>query len=97
MLMSELAARCGDIPSSAGADMTVDPLLAQHTLEMMDIIACGAIKLEPIHFVVSDQVDIGAELFDDCCELFRVFGLIVHTPEQDVFQGDFSAGFFKPA
>ena len=94
--MAELPACSSDISTSAGADMAVHALLTEHALEMVDIVAAGAFEGESFDLVIADEVDIGAEFFDDGCEFDGMLWAIVDAAEEDVFEGDLAPGFLEP-
>src|SRR6185295_4473546 len=68
----------------------------EEALELRDIFRLGALEGRSVHLVVSDEVDIGAELFRERGELDRVFGGIVHAAEEGVFESDLAPGLRKP-
>ena len=66
--------------------MGVDAGVAQHVLEMNNVVRLGTIEGKALHLIIADQVYIGAERFAEFRQLPRLFGLIVDTGQKDVFQ-----------
>ena len=74
ILAGELAAGGGDVAAAAAADVRVGAGGAQDVLEGKHGLASGPLEGQLGHFVVVDEVDVGAELFGDGGELAGVLG-----------------------